>query len=156
MQWTNRVSARKEFTMKKFLVCAVLAAGALATGPALADPECQAGSAWGVKPGCGGPTQQGVPMPTPEPNVYNNSGWTPPGVNQPYANVPRSYSPVVPQYAEPRRPVERYDRRDDRRYQGDRRYEREDRRQLQPRRGDRDGDGIANQQDRYPRDPSRW
>jgi hypothetical protein len=142
--------------MKNLILSAILAAGAVTAIPALADPECQAGSAWGVKPGCGGPTQQGIPMPTPEPNIHNNSGWTPPGGHQPYANSPRPYSRVVPPVVEQRRYVERYDRRDDRRYQGDRRYERDDRQVLSPRRGDRDGDGFGNQQDRYPRDPSRW
>lgn len=118
--------------MKK-LMCVAAAAAALVAGSAFAQSaECQAGSAWGPKPGCD--SSGGVPA-----QVYGNSGWSPDmiynnnGYGVPYALgalggvllndgrwVPNNYAYNTP-YTRSRR--------------------------------DRDGDGIPNWQDRYPDDP---
>jgi hypothetical protein len=141
----------------KRLMLSLVAVGALAAaGGALADAECQAGSAWGPKPGC--PGSQGV---TTLPNVYNdpqyNTSGGPPQVNGilvPNVVVPNGavmlpggvlaqalpgilgqqygyYGYGVPQ---------QYADRD-----GDGTADHLDR--------DRDGDGVRNNRDRYPDDP---
>jgi hypothetical protein len=121
--------------MKKLIITS-LAAAALCTaaGAAFADADCQAGSAWGYKEGCGGPSYG---------PAYGdaNSGWPPAVQPQPYAySAPqpyydsRVYPPVVsvgPQYPYATR-------------------------RLHPSRRDRDGDGVPNWRDRYPDDPTRW
>jgi hypothetical protein len=135
--------------MKRLIASVLLAAGALAAAaPALANEDCQAGSAWGAKEGCGGPQQYGVPMGTPQ--------------SAPVPRYPYAYGQqpqVAPQLRNERQFDRRYGRQDERQYDGrsDRRYDgRYDRREVNPTRGDRDGDGVANRQDRYPSDPSRW
>jgi hypothetical protein len=121
-----------------------------AAGPGFADEDCQAGSTWGVKEGCGGPTQYGLPMNTPP---------APPLPVHPYSDINRPHQQAAPQYPYERRYDGQYERRYDGQYarphegQYARPYER---RQLNPTRRDRDGDGVANRQDRYPDDPSRW
>jgi hypothetical protein len=108
------------------LACAALCGLA---GPAMADAECQAGSAYGYKPGCGGPSFGGQEYNPP--TILQN---TPP--QQPYANQPYYYPPVANArphypYVVPNAPV------------------------FQPSRRDRDGDGVVNWRDRHPDDPYR-
>ena len=118
------------------------AAICMGAGSALADAECQAGSAWGYKPGCGGPTVGGqdvnVWSPLPQSQQQAQAqGWST-APQQPYAygqrprydgypsmaNAPSHYPYVAPT--------------------------------LNPTRRDRDGDGVQNRHDRRPDDPSRW
>lgn len=118
--------------MKKLIHCAVAAAMLAAGGAAMAQSaECNAGSAWGVNPGCGSSnaTHQASPY----------GGWvdtTRGGVipNQSYGYGYGLYGALpqviaqglaLPQVVAP--------------------YERT--------RRDRDGDGIRNNRDRYPDDP---
>ena len=127
--------------MKKAILSTVaaLALGAASTG-AFADAECQAGSAWGGKPGCGNVVV--VPQAQPQYGGVDPgaSGWSPDmayGQNNGYyyGGVPGvlgqvlSDGRVVPlpqyQYRAPYTPTER----------------------------DRDGDGVRNNRDRYPDDP---
>lgn len=135
--------------MKK-LVLSTFAAVALGafSGAVLADAECQAGSAWGYKEGCGGPspgTPQGHP-PYYVPPPGNNSGWPPVQPGDPYGYAygygNRAYvSQAAPAY--PYAPPARANRRD---RGGDGAYNRRD----------RDGDGVSNRRDRFPDDPRRW
>jgi hypothetical protein len=124
--------------MKKAILSTVaaLALGAASTG-AFADAECQAGSAWGGKPGCG----NSVVVPQAQPQVYGGhdqgaSGWSPDmayGQQGYYYGLPG----VLGQILADGRVVPQYQ------YQAP--YARTDR--------DRDGDGIRNNRDRYPDDP---
>jgi hypothetical protein len=136
---------RKELTMKK-LILSLAAVAALAGGAAFAQSaDCQAGSGWGTPPGCGNPSDNTI--------VYgNNSGWPPANGNV------YSYGYAIPgvlgalglpqvinnggTYTTP----------DGRRVYVDPNtciaYAQNARRSW-----DRDGDGIANNRDRYPDDP---
>ena len=132
--------------MKKLICSLAVLAGAMA-GPALANEDCQAGSAWGVKEGCGGPSFGGPAVTPLPPGAVPAAPNGDPYAYRRYGNVP--YVAGVPQY-----PYQgRYEQYPDRGRYDQGRYER---RQPNPTRGDRDGDGIANRVDRYPNDPSRW
>lgn len=119
--------------MKKLMLSSLAALALCASsGAALADAECQAGSAWGYKEGCGGPSpgtpQAYPPYYVPQPG---NSGWPPAQQAYPYGYDNRAYGPqAAPAY--PYAPAARANRRD------------------------RDGDGVSNRRDRFPDDPSRW
>jgi hypothetical protein len=113
--------------MRKLMLI-VLAVASLEAGAAFAqDAESGAGGAWRVTP-----NPNLIPG-TPE--YYGNSGWPPAPPQQPQSS-----------------------------YYGDRVYPAPNARgnpapaypYLRPRRGDRDGDGVPNQRDRHPDDPSRW
>jgi hypothetical protein len=135
------VQSAKECLMKKKLIVSLLAAAALGgTGAAFADAECQAGSAYGAKPGCGGPTDAYGHVPDPRYDSrhvdprYNNSGGPNDRGHYPWifsegrVLVPHAAA-VIPQILGPRHA---------------------------PTRRDRDGDGIANSRDRWPHDANRW
>lgn len=121
--------------MKKLMLSSLAAVALCASsGAALADAECQAGSAWGYKEGCGGPSP-GTPQAYPPYYVPapGNSGWPAAQQAYPYAYgyENRGYAPqAAPAY--PYAPAARANRRD------------------------RDGDGVSNRRDRFPDDPSRW
>jgi hypothetical protein len=142
----GRHFARKEFTMKRLILSAV-AVAALSSGAVWADAECQAGSAWGAKPGCGAQDQP------PPATVW---GWTPPGSVQEQQRQSQAYpygygypqiSQIfgIPQYqALPQlRAGEQIwvDPSTGTPYR------------VTPRNWDRDGDGVSNTRDRYPDDP---
>jgi len=122
--------------MPKIVLSALAAAALCITGSAFAQDggaECQAGSAWGPKPGCGaGPS---------------------PGAANPYADrnawvVPQAVSPY------PELPQEAYAYRN--RVYGANVYPENTRSYYRHRHGrsaDRDGDGVADRHDRYPDDP---
>jgi hypothetical protein len=120
---------RKEILMKKLILSAVTVAAFSAGGMAFAQDggaECQAGSAWGNNPGCGGsstPYQA-----APNPGTYY--GYPYYGQLGALSQLPLILSDgrlAIPQqqFVTP--------------------YARTDR--------DRDGDGIRNSRDRYPDDP---
>jgi hypothetical protein len=117
--------------MKK-LMLSMLAMSAMAAGGAAfaqqGDAECQAGIAWGAKPGCGDPTAP----PAAPPNATVLQG----PIAAPHYDPrfgyydPRVYGPTSRV-----RPAEPY---------------------VQPSRRDRDGDGVRNRDDRYPDNPRRY
>ena len=111
--------------MKK-LVLSLAAVAALAGTPgAWADAECQAGSAWGAKPGCGAADEPTVPrLNNGLPITLAQPGW----YAVPYADGNNVAYPV-----DPRTGIA---------YPQHRRYNR----------NDRDGDGVRNSRDRYPDD----
>jgi hypothetical protein len=117
--------------MKKLMLSLLTAAGLAAGGAAFAqDAECQAGIAWGPKPGCGDPT---APPPAP-PNATVLSG------------------PIAAPYYDPR-----FGYYDPRVYPpGAHAYPYVVPRVVQPSRRDRDGDGVRNRDDRYPNDAWRY
>jgi hypothetical protein len=133
--------------MKKLMLSLVAAAAMGAGGAAFAqDAECQAGAAWGPKPGCGDPTAA-PPNSTvwPQGSPYYDPRHDPRSAQDPrhaydprygYYDPrlgyydPRVYSPaprVLPLYPNV----------------------------AQPSRRDRDGDGVRNRYDRWPDDPRR-
>jgi hypothetical protein len=132
----NGSSPFKETIVNKFVLSA-LAAAALCVGNSSfaqdGGAECQAGSAWGPKPGCGAGPSPGTPMP-----YANQRAWMVPQDAAPAAVLPyqayaygnRVYGPNV--YPDEARPHYRHGR---------------------ARRGDRDGDGVADRHDRAPDDP---
>ena len=138
--------------MKK-LVLSILAVGALSSGAVWADAECQAGSAWGLKPGCGG-SDAGYAGNSGWAPPPNNSGWPPPGAVIPGVNaVPYGYAQSaqafpygVPQYAQ-RAPQGRRGQQIWTDPTTGAQYS------VRPRPGDRDGDGVPNHLDRFPDDP---
>ncbi len=114
--------------MKKALIVSALALAALGgTGAAFADAECQAGSAYGYKPGCGGPSDARGDIPD-----------------------PRYGDPHAPQYDT--RPHSRWGQADGRHYAP---YAAAASRYA-PSRRDRDGDGVPNARDRWPDNSRRW
>ncbi|HSV34708.1 MAG TPA: hypothetical protein VLI46_04085 [Ramlibacter sp.] len=126
--------------MRKCML-SVLATVAFAAGGAVwaqdGGPDCQAGSAYGTPPGCGG-GPSGAP-------AYGNSGFTPPP--NPYEYGRRGqYSP------DPAYPYDRADR--ERRAREDAQRRDREARAYATRR-DRDGDGVSNRRDRFPDDPRR-
>ncbi|MES2936281.1 MAG: hypothetical protein V4864_01285 [Pseudomonadota bacterium] len=118
--------------MKKTLIVSALALAALGgTGAAFADAECQAGSAYGYKPGCGGPSDSYGSIPDPrygDPHAPQHDNSRYPWRNGRYDRDGRYYGPqaavVTPRYA--------------------------------PTRRDRDGDGVPNARDRWPDNSRRW
>lgn len=124
--------------MNKLMLSSLAALALCASGgAALADAECQAGSAWGYKEGCGGPSP-GTPQAYPPyyvPAPGSNTGWPPAQAGDPYGYAygygNRAYRPqAAPAY--PYAAPARANRRD------------------------RDRDGVSNRRDRFPDDPSRW
>jgi hypothetical protein len=128
-----RVHPAKESHMKRHLY-ALAAVASLLAGSAFAQgAECEAGSAWGAKPGCNGAQTQPS-------QIYGNSGWTP---EQAYGGNGNLYPYVIGQalgsvVLPDGRVVPRYQQQ----YQ-----------QYPRTRRDRDGDGVPNWNDRYPDDP---
>jgi hypothetical protein len=126
----------KETIMQRIMLSA-LAATALCIGGSVfaqdGGAECQAGSAWGPKPGCGAGPSPGVANP-----YADQRAWVVPQAVAPATVVPyeayaygnRVYGPNV--YPENTRSYYRHGR---------------------SRRGDRDGDGVPDRADRYPDDP---
>lgn len=131
--------------MKKLIYVAAAAAALMAGGAfAQGDAECQAGAAYGPKPGCDSAA-------TPPASayygnrVYGNSGWTP---EQAYGG---NYGNVLPYVlGSALGGVLLNDGRwvSSNNYAYNTPYPRT--------RRDRDGDGVPNWQDRYPDDPRRW
>lgn len=116
--------------MNKTLIVSALALAALgSTGAAFADAECQAGSAYGYKPGCGGPTDssgRSIPDPRygdPRAPQYDTGRYYPWLFSDGRYYAPHA-AVVTPRYA--------------------------------PTRRDRDGDGVRNSRDRWPDDTRRW
>lgn len=131
--------------MKK-LMLSLAAVAALASGGAWAQgADCQAGSAWGTPPGCGNPSDNTL--------IYgNNSGWPPANGNvysYGYALPGVLGALGLPQVINN---GSVYTTPDGRRVYVDPNtgiaYAQNSRRSW-----DRDGDGIANNRDRYPDDP---
>jgi hypothetical protein len=122
--------------MQKIALSALAAAALCLGGGAFAQDggaECQAGSAWGPKPGCGAGPSAGAANP-----YADRSAWVVPQAASPsivlpqeaYAYHNRVYGANV--YPENTRSYYRHGR---------------------ARRGDRDGDGVPDRHDRYPDDP---
>jgi hypothetical protein len=130
------LSLLQETIMQKILLSALAAAALCAAGGAVAQDggaECQAGSAWGPKPGCGAGPSTGAANP-----YADQRAWIVPqavapttvGPPEAYAYGNRLYGPNV--YPETPRPDYRHRRGGHR---------------------DRDGDGVPDRYDRYPDDP---
>jgi hypothetical protein len=125
--------------MKKLILCAALAAaaGGLGTAAWADGADCQAGNAYGAKPGCSGPDYG----PTTREGIMGNSGMImPPQRDEAY------YGRSAPDYPYFRSEADRqaWERQ---------RWERAHRRDVT--RHDRDGDGVRNRDDRYPDNPYR-
>jgi hypothetical protein len=123
--------------MKKLILCAALAAAGGMASTAWADAECQAGNAYGTKPGCPGP-DYGPSTPL---GIMGNSGMLmPPQRDEAY------YPRAAPDYPYFRSDAEQraWERQ---------RWERAHRGNAS--RHDRDGDGVRNRDDRYPDNPYR-
>lgn len=115
--------------MRKLVLAALAAASLTAAGGVLAQDggaECQAGSAWGPKPGCGsGPAAPHYPYIERPQGAYVIPA-------DPHSRTYPRYAPYAydgTAKARPARPVQ------------------------QPHRRDRDGDGVRNNRDRFPDDP---
>ena len=154
-----------ESIMKKLMLSLAALAALSLSGGAWADAECQAGSAYGTKPGCGPvdapgsvPPAWGATPPPPNttavPQGHSGApGYYPPGYYPPAAAI------VLPQilqsapapyvYVDPRTGIA-YAQNDGREYLDRDRDGIPDYRDR-----DRDGDGVRNSRDRYPDDP-RW
>jgi hypothetical protein len=122
--------------MQKILLSAVAAAALCVGSIAFAQDggaECQAGSAWGPKPGCGAGPSPGAANPYPDRNDWVVPQAVAPATVLPdraYAYGNRVYGSNV--YPDDARSYRRHGR---------------------ARRGDRDGDGVPDRWDRYPDDP---
>ena len=131
--------------MNKLIHSAAAAALVCFATASFAQAECQAGSAWGSKPGC---DNTSAPPPAP---IAGNSGWSPPGwvydQNQIYypGAVPQAFpQQVYPQQVYPLNQAGTQvwvDPATGAQYA------------VRPRASDRDGDGVRNSRDRYPDDP---
>jgi hypothetical protein len=125
--------------MKKLILpCLALAALAF-TAPSFADAECQAGSAYGPKPGCPGPDYGGSGSGGPV-GIYHGGVPVMPGNAYPAYPVGRAHYPIVLSDGRTVIVPQQYSQ-----------YP-----QYRTSRRDRDGDGVTNRMDRFPDDPSRW
>jgi hypothetical protein len=140
--------------MKKLILAGVAATAMIAgVAPAMADAECQAGSAWGAKPGCDGAAAN---VYVPPATVYGNSGWTPNNV-YPYGHYPLGAVPLaLSQMQSITLPDGRLALLDPRTGQIVNRggwNDRDGDGVRDSRDTDRDGDGVKNYRDRHPDDP---
>lgn len=143
--------------MKKLMLSVFAAAALAAGGSAMAQDggaDCNAGSAWGPKPGCNearvAPPQYDPGWNTypQQPYVYGNQGY-PYGRQAPSARPAYPYAPQGPYAVTPR--DRNGDGVPDNRARGwDRDQDRDGRRNR-----DVDGDGVRNNRDRFPNDPRR-
>jgi hypothetical protein len=123
--------------MQKILLSAVAAAALCVGSAAFAQDggaECQAGSAWGPKPGCGAGPSPGAADPYADRNYWVVPQAVAPATvlpEQAYAYGNRVYGPNA--YPEDARAYRRHGRG--------------------ARDRDRDGDGVPDRYDRYPDDP---
>jgi hypothetical protein len=129
----------QEIAMQKFMLSALAGCALCLSGAIHAQDggaECQAGSAWGPKPGCGAGPSPGTANP-----YADQRAWIVPQDSQATAAAPyaaygygnRAYGPNA------------HDRENPRFYERHERGRRANR--------DRDGDGVPDRYDRYPDDP---
>jgi hypothetical protein len=144
-------SFRKGVIMKKLILAGTAAVAMLAGMPvAMADAECQAGSAWGAKPGCDSAGANPYVVPN---TVYNNSGG-PTVYSYPYAlgAVPLALAQMQ-NITLPDGRLALLDPRTGQIVNNGTWNDRDGDGVRDSRDTDRDGDGVKNYRDRWPDDP---